>query len=64
MCQSIPVDKPVINSIHALSGDGLINVSQVRHQLEFAGNVPLASQSPYRIKVYSEANYKLLLSHF
>ena len=30
----------------------------------FAGYVPLASQSPYPIIVYSVANYRLHLSHF
>ena len=32
--------------------------------LIFAGYVPLASQSPYPIKVYSVANYRPHLSHF
>ena len=32
--------------------------------LTFAGYVPLASQSPYPIIVYSVANYRPHLSHF
>ena len=32
--------------------------------LIFAGYVPLASQSPYPIEVYSVANYRSYLSHF
>ena len=32
--------------------------------LIFAGYVPLASQSPYPIIVYSAANYRPHLSHF
>ena len=32
--------------------------------LGFAGYVPLASQSPYPIIVYSVANYRPHLSHF
>ena len=32
--------------------------------LIFAGYVPLASQSPYPIIVYSVANYRPHLSHF
>ena len=32
--------------------------------LIFAGDVPLASQSPYPITVYSVANYRPHLSHF
>ena len=32
--------------------------------LVFAGYVPLASQSPYSIIVYSVANYRPHLSHF
>ena len=32
--------------------------------LIFAGYVPLATQSPYPIIVYSVANYRLHLSHF
>ena len=32
--------------------------------LIFAGYVPLASQSPYPIIVYSVVNYRLHLSHF
>ena len=32
--------------------------------LNFAGHVPLASQRPYPIMVYSVANYRLHLSHF
>ena len=32
--------------------------------LMFAGYVPLASQSPYPILVYSLANYRPHLSHF
>ena len=32
--------------------------------LIFAGYVPLASQSPYAIIVYSVANYRPHLSHF
>ena len=32
--------------------------------LIFAGYVPLASQSPYSIKVYSVANYRPHLSYF
>ena len=33
-------------------------------ELTFAGYVPLASQSPYPIIVYSVANYRPHLSHF
>ena len=33
-------------------------------RLIFAGYVPLASQSPYPIIVYSVANYRPRLSHF
>ena len=32
--------------------------------VNFVGYVPLASQSPYPIIVYSVANYRLHLSHF
>ena len=32
--------------------------------LTFAAYVPLASQSPYPIMVYSVANYRPYLSHF
>lgn len=30
----------------------------------FAGNVPLASQKPYHIEVYTLANYRPHLCHF
>ena len=33
-------------------------------RLTFFGYVPLASQSPYSIRVYAVANYRLHLSHF
>ena len=53
---AFPTTSPVLRLLYDKTG-GLLG-------LIFAGYVPLASQSPYPIIVYSVANYRPHLSHF
>ena len=58
-CLRFPVIHSVILDIYTPLGGGGGVLGLI-----FAGYVPLASQSPYPIIVYSVANYRPHLSHF
>ena len=58
--------EPIIKSFWYMACETFFNEVHPEEVLRliFAGYVPLASQSPYPIIVYSVANYRPHLSHF